>query len=368
MPDAPATTARTLDDLADAIIADHLQPTYDLVFVNYDDSFTDEQVAAIVRGDYETLWESTGEWESDARYDSAATIIKEAAGDAIRLWSRTDAGDIDNGEHYDQLVDDFEGTDAWERVREAVEERDSGNWPKELARLTPDVLLRIPIEALDEDHAFSFEPVTAEQVLTRLGLTADAHNLEAVSYALANASPEFSTLMGYWIIAADVEQLYNLPGDTDHGDMLLDIEGPHLYLGNPFAGSGFITETALHGTVTVRRDQLRTDKDAFGYSVNEVYGGLSARDFTAVIRPATITVSLTIGNHYELHPSVTTNVTDVTVPAPPPAEPAARRQQWATEHLLPFTGTGHTDGDSSYDIVITGSSNPDLVGATFTFG
>lgn len=368
MTDAPVTTARTLDDLADAIIADHLRPTYDLVFVNYDDQFTDEQVAAIVRADYEKVWESTAEWESDARYDSAAAIIKEAAGDAIRVWARTDPDDIDNSDHYDQLVADFENTDQWDRVREAIEERDTGDWPKQLARLTPDVLLRIPIDALDEDHAYSFEPVTAEQVLTQLGLTADAHNLEAVGYALANADPEFSVLMGYWIIAADVEQLWNLTGDSDQADTLLDIEGPHLYLGNPFAGSGFITETALHGTVTVRRDQLRTDKDAFGYSVNEVYGGLSTRDFAAVIRPATVTVSLSIGNHYELHPSVTTTVTDVTVPAPPPAEPATRRQEWATEHLLPFTGTGHTDGDSSYDLTITASSDTTLVGATFTFG
>jgi hypothetical protein len=150
----------------------------------------------------------------------------------------------------------------------------------ELAGQTSDVLLRIPIAALDEDHAYFHEPVTAADALTRLDIAASEHNLAVVQYALDNADPEFSLLMGYWIVGASVSDLYQLPTDDD---VMVEITNPHLYLGNPFAGSGFITEQPVHTTVRVRRHELRTDKDAFGYSVDEVYGGLSVSDFTATL-------------------------------------------------------------------------------------
>ena len=147
--------------------------------------------------------------------------------------------------------------------------------------LTPDVLLRIGIDALDEDHAIVRTPVTAVGVLARLGIAVDAHNTATVQYTLDNADPQSSILMGYWIIAADLSTLIGLPTDPDS---VVAIDHPHLYLGNPAAGYGFITEQPLHATVHIRRADLRTDTDAFGYAVADVYGGLTTREFTAAIR------------------------------------------------------------------------------------
>ncbi|MET0711074.1 MAG: hypothetical protein ABWZ30_01020 [Jiangellaceae bacterium] len=339
--------ARDSSALADAVIA-ALDATYDLVYVSYDDKFTREQIAALVRGDSEKLWSDTMDWESDSRYESCKVIIEQEAAQVVRNWegqdasddgqdtepytfepdyglhvngdrvnlisaSRLEVGDTFHDPAYDEPGDEWHTADSvgtrdatvhvytptavpdytdvlndllgggehWDRVREAIEERDSGKWPQELADNSGRVLLRIAIDSIDEDHAYDNEQVEAAGVLERLGLDADEHNLREVQYVLDNASPEYSVLMGYWVFGAEVRQLFDLPVEAD---TMIEIDGPHLYLGNPFAGSGFVTEHALHATVTVRRDELRTDSDAFGYALDEVYGGLSPSEFEADLR------------------------------------------------------------------------------------
>ncbi len=272
------TTApqRTLTLLADEIIAD-LRERYDLVHVAYDDKLTDTQVSALVRGDWTSFWDSTTEWESDIRHTAVAEIIRDEGKDVIDRWSRLDDTDHDP----DTWLDNFEHTDQWERVREAIEERDFSRWAQQLADQTPAVLLRIGIDALDEDHAFYRREVAAAEVLARIGFEATEHNLAVVTDQLAECSPEFSILMGYWVVGADVRHLFDLDSDAD---TTVEITDPHLYLGNPFAGSGWITEKPLTGTVRLRRDQLTTDTDAFGYSLDNVYGGLTPSQYAADLR------------------------------------------------------------------------------------
>lgn len=268
---------RSMSALADAIIAG-LDRTYDLVYVDYRDQLSTEQVAYLVRRDYDSLWDSTAEWESDARYDSVKQIIEAAALDVVRDWELEDDAD------YDGLDGELEGTEDFDRVRFEIEERDAGGWPRQLAAQSGSVLLRLPVAALDEDHAFAYEPVSAMQVLTRLGIEPTDEDLAAVTYVLDNATPEWSTLMGYWVIGAHVSDVYDLPDDPD---AMIEIVNPHLYLGNPFAGDGFVSDKPLHTTITVRRDALTTDGDAFGYSLDDIYGGLNPSDFEATIRAAT---------------------------------------------------------------------------------
>jgi hypothetical protein len=262
---------RTAKALADEIIG-ALDASYDLVFVNYDDQLTDKQADLIVRGDTDTLWESTAEWESLNRYESCKTIIAEAAHDIVRRWEREDDQD------YDELLTEFEYSDQWDRVRGVLTERDSGSWVQELIGHTPNVLLRINV--LDEDHGYSFRDVQPEEVLTDVNLPVTEENKTIMADTLAECSPEYSVLLGYWIVSADVGDMYDLPVD----DREVEIINPHLYLGNPFTGSGFISEKPFEGTVRVKRGDLHTDKGAFGHSVNEIYGGLDASSFTAEIR------------------------------------------------------------------------------------
>ena len=41
---------------------------------------------------------------------------------------------------------------------------------------------------------------------------------------------------------------------------------------------------------------------------------------------------------------------------------------WAEEHLLPLTGTGRVSGEACYDVHVTASSLPTLVGQHFAYG
>jgi hypothetical protein len=82
-------------------------------------------------------------------------------------------------------------------------------------------------------------------------------------------------------------------------------------------------------------------------------------------KPKQITVSLRIENTYELYDDVVTTVTDAVIPAPPAN---GDTDEWAWDHIYPFTGVGHEDGDSWYDVEITASSDPALVGRKFDWG
>lgn len=267
-------TEALVKQLADEIIK-RLDKSYDLVYVDYRDQLTDSQVAKLVRGDDDWLDESW-DWESDQRYEGAKQIIEDLTKEVIRDWSEEADADLDF------LVDALKANvEEWDRVRFEIEERDEGGWVRQFLRQTPNVLLRINV--IDEDHGYSFEEVKARRVLKDLGMRATRANVKTVNYVLAETSPEFSVLLGYWIVGADVSDIEALPTDPETG---VEIINPYLYLGNPFTGSGFISERPIEGTVRVKREDLRTDEDAFGYSVDEIYGGLNASSFACEIRTA----------------------------------------------------------------------------------
>ena len=84
------------------------------------------------------------------------------------------------------------------------------------------------------------------------------------------------------------------------------------------------------------------------------------------IENPTITVDLTIDNFYP-GKTVQTFVLSAVVEAPE-SFVKDELQGWATDKLFEFTGTGRTDGDSSYKVTITGSSEAALLGRSFEFG
>lgn len=232
-----------------------LKDSYELIYVDYRDGLGPKQVSMVVRGDFEALEEDLSEFESESRYQGAEYVAADLLRDV----------DID--------PDEF---DFYEELIEEIETRDSSDVAGALAKQTSDVLLRVNV--IDEDHGYAFEDVTPERVLADIGfpLPATEHNYRTIAQALAECSPECSVLMGYWVLGADVGQLYELPSEEEKEVAIID---PYLYLGNPFAGSGWITEDALHGVAIVKRGELRTDEDAFGYSLDNVYGGLNPSSF-----------------------------------------------------------------------------------------
>ncbi len=112
-----------------------LDAKYELSYVSYDDSLTDEQVAMIVRGDYDAAYESICEYESDSRWEGVKYVIEDTFTSEERAAITPD--DMDE-------------------VRYAIEERDESDLLGGLIRNTSDPLLRII--AIEEDDCFSFEP------------------------------------------------------------------------------------------------------------------------------------------------------------------------------------------------------------------
>jgi hypothetical protein len=240
-----------------------LDEKYSLCFVDYDERLTGEQVEHLVAGDTEKLWESLDEWEMESRWYGVKYVIDNTFTD----------------EEWDSL-----SSEDQDEVRYAIEERDESDWVTELISHTSNPLLRI--NCISEDDSFSFEPVEPGQVLDLLDIDEpttglfghDEHNMKVVNATLLECSPEYSVLMGYWVISVDLETLYKAQDDSK-----IKITNPHLWLGNPFAGSGWLTEEPLHGTIVVDRADIHTDKAAFGYSIDEIFGGVTASSYEAEI-------------------------------------------------------------------------------------
>jgi hypothetical protein len=81
----------------------------------------------------------------------------------------------------------------------------------------------------------------------------------------------------------------------------------------------------------------------------------------------TARVTLRIENYYELYPTEIT-IRSANVPLPVPPEETDARSAWEYEYIHAETGAGHPDGDSWYDVEITASTAPELLGMTFQFG
>lgn len=255
-----------------------LDKSYDLVYVEYDDKFTPEQVAMIVRGDYEALWDTTSEWESDARQLSSLEYARDLAKTIAERWERS--FDVDA----EDLLVAWDGLDA---VQEAICDRDSGSWFKDLARNTPRVLMRHVLRG--EDNAINcraWPNLTVTDTLKWLRegaedgtvLKRNKQNMGVVRAVLNEAFHTEAYLMGMIVYAIEIKDLIDLPEYTEH----VDIVNPHLYLGNYYNGDGWC-DGPLDATIRVKREDMRTDRDAAGYGWDEVAGVITSYYETDII-------------------------------------------------------------------------------------
>lgn len=89
-----------------------------------------------------------------------------------------------------------------------------------------------------------------------------------------------------------------------------------------------------------------------------------------------VIVTLEVENTYELYPDANRTFRNAPLPIPPfgsePTDPDDQQawDDWADEYIRDggYVGVGHEDGDSWYDVEITESSLPSLVGETFDWG
>jgi hypothetical protein len=263
-------------ELLGETVTNAVDATYRLVYAEQGQGLPADVVAALVKG--ENPWETVGgdnlsAWESDVRWSAACDTVDDLAREIVRHWERE--GDHD----YDELLDH-----AWpsslERLSaiETVLERDESEWFRDLVKRSGAVLLRVTIPSMDEDAGLSSTDITPDAFLDLLGCEQTDENRRNAGEVIDNASPEFSVAIGQALIGVDLADLVCLPDDG-----LVELRNPHVWLGNPFAGSGWCSEEAFAATLTVDRDALRTDEDAFGYSWGEVVGGTSPSYFAGAI-------------------------------------------------------------------------------------
>lgn len=71
-----------------------------------------------------------------------------------------------------------------------------------------------------------------------------------------------------------------------------------------------------------------------------------------------IHLTIRIENHYEEIDTVVVTQ-EITVGLPPEGD--YQDDGWAYDEVYPYTGTGHTTGDSAYFVEVIASSDPDLI-------
>ncbi|UUV32168.1 hypothetical protein NQK81_01590 [Amycolatopsis roodepoortensis] len=272
---------RTVAALAAAVTA-ALEPGYTLIYIERDHRLPDQVVAAIVSG--ANPWETPdGDRLLDAMSSDALDAVHREVDELARKI--VDGWEAEDDTDYSAVRDDWEFSDERETARDIVRDRDSSPWMEELVQRHGPVLLRVTIPAMDEDANLSFEPLSGERLLDLLGFEHTTANLTLAETVIAEASPEFSVIMGFAMVAVDLADIEALPADGE-----VELRNPYVWLGSAFTGTGWCSEEQFTGTVVVDRAALRTDGDAFGWSWSDVAGGTSARDFTGpalTARPAT---------------------------------------------------------------------------------
>ncbi|EWM19631.1 hypothetical protein [Kutzneria sp. 744] len=273
MPENTEATRRTLAALGAAVTAE-LDPTYTLIYAESDRLPTDV-VAALVRGENE--WETQGgegltQWKCDIVDTAARQVVDDLTTQVMRRWERAD------DTTYPNLLEEWSTSLARDAVIETVRDRDESTWFDDMVTRHGAVLLRVGIATMDEDAGLSHKPLPPRRFLDLLGFAHTEHNLTRAAEVVDNASPEFSVVMGYALLGADLADIVRLPGD---GARTVQLRNPHIWLGSPFTGSGWCSDEPFDGTLTVHRGDLRTDEDAFGHSWEKVAGGTSPSYFSS---------------------------------------------------------------------------------------
>jgi hypothetical protein len=262
-----AHAERTMEALGNAAQC-ALRGEYDLVQVEQHDSLPKDVVSALVAGAGE--WETKGgeallEWADDKQWVAACDEADELARDIIRSWEPQDGVD-----HAEVLDGEWPASAARVSLIDAIRDRDGSDWLGQLVARHGAVLLRVTIKTMDEAANLGYAALEPVRFLDLLGFEHTEHNIRLAGEVIDNASPEFSVAMGQALIGADLETIVDLPPTG-----AVELRDPHVWLGNPFAGSGWCSEEAFTGTLTVARGDLRTDEDAFGHSWDSVVGGAS---------------------------------------------------------------------------------------------
>jgi hypothetical protein len=239
-------------------------PAYqlDLVYVDYRDQFGPEQVEELLRGGY---CDHTDEWISERQWESARDIADE-------LFK-----DLCDEDKYDELEAEWGPSDERHELIFEIQQRDTSDPYRDLLRNTGNMLFRFsPSE--DDMHWLDADVLNAGADAVRREMDLPAEWLPALDTIVPEIQGYAAEGGGYFgatiVFRANPSDLYGLSEDSN-----VRVHEPFLWLTNPWCGNGY-GEVATGVTATLRVGDIHTDKAAWGYSTDAVFGGLYIDDST----------------------------------------------------------------------------------------
>lgn len=257
------------------LLKEHMDGEYDLVYVDYQDSFSNDQVAILLTEQYPWGYLDM-EWEWESRNEGMRYVLKELVDSIVRQY------DI-----HPDVVDAFEDSEARGLIEEMIEERESGKWYDTLLSQTSAPIMRVvvdddSVEYVTEEEAFRDE---WENNISLMGLDVE-ENRKALDDLFAELYvPGYYT--GFLIFRpTDLAEVVGAQWDD-----VIEVTDPHLWLTNPLAGDGWMEQ--LSGKVCIKRSDIKPDSSAWGYGVEDVFGIYpSAVDAEVKVVESSTTVTL----------------------------------------------------------------------------
>lgn len=257
VPGVPNMELKAYSDKYQEDLIDLLDDEYDLIYVDYDDELSEQQVSHLLNGAMEEFWDPTQEWwEADSRWVGSEYVWDSLVFPEPEVCDECGSKVIDPS--------DYE-TD----VRDEISERDSGSWYDRLVRNTPKMLFTatlVPEGLSGEDCCIYYESDTEENRDRLRNLLDQAGITEYTSDWFDNVFGETMynyayPMLVFWADPADL-----ILSEVDE----FEIECGELWLGNTWSGSGYFS--SYDAPVRVKRSQIEVDSLVSGYGAMETAG------------------------------------------------------------------------------------------------
>lgn len=244
----------TYEELA-AWAMDQVEPSYEFYYVDYSETLSPEQIKALIDGDPDTAeelaWEYASEYLNECYWNEALDILD-------RLENMVDPEVWE--EHEDEITDSLR-----EDLIYAIEESDNGVSLAVLCRNTAPVQVMVPV--IDEDESEWGSDRTPDQLLEALGLPCNEANRADARVLIDHAPTDLG--MAYVQFEVRPEALIYPVNDR------LIVKNPKVVYGNPFTGGVWDSHSLdiFEGLVVHANVYNLLPATAWGYSVEEIYGG-----------------------------------------------------------------------------------------------
>lgn len=219
---------------------DELPEKTHLIYVDYRDSLTEEQVRFHLAGDDESLWESLSEFESEAQHYGIKSCLDDV---------------LDDDEEREALRDDAH---AWERFCEECINRDESDAMRDLIRNTSDPMVKYSLKHEVDPGSWSWPHDAIEE------------SARAVAEA---AGIDFATNHAALRILV-IEASYGGSLHVLHRSDLADLDGakraiftdPFLLIHDTMNGSGHMEQIKGEVSVEIDEDTMRLDAGRMSWS------------------------------------------------------------------------------------------------------